>query len=117
MPAKNTPYKFWLCVDIKPGTDECWYWKYHFNGSYPVFMMERHQTQSHRWAFFFRYGRFPEPCGLHECDNPACCNWHHIFEGTQADNVADMIAKGRHNPGRGKVLSESLRRAYMEGRR
>ena len=33
---------------------------------------------------------------MHTCDNPACCNPHHLEVATQArDNLADMAAKGR----------------------
>ena len=35
---------------------------------------------------------------LHHCDNPPCCELSHLFEGTQADNLADMYAKGRARP-------------------
>ena len=31
----------------------------------------------------------------HDCDNPACVNPEHLSLGTQADNIADCIARGR----------------------
>lgn len=34
---------------------------------------------------------------IHRCDNPCCCRPEHLVIGTQQDNVADMIAKGRRN--------------------
>lgn len=32
---------------------------------------------------------------MHTCDNPPCCNPSHLVLGTQAENLADMRAKGR----------------------
>lgn len=40
----------------------------------------------------------PIPAGqraLHQCDNPPCIRPDHLFLGTQADNVRDMVAKSR----------------------
>lgn len=32
---------------------------------------------------------------MHSCDNPSCICIDHLSHGTQADNVADMVTKGR----------------------
>lgn len=32
---------------------------------------------------------------LHHCDTPACYEVSHLWLGTNADNMADMKAKGR----------------------
>lgn len=49
----------------------------------------------------YRYYKGPIESGyvlLHQCDTPACINPDHLEPGTQAENMADMHAKGRARP-------------------
>src|ERR1700722_6118738 len=50
---------------------------------------------AHCVAFFLKHGVWPEPHGLHSCDNTACVNADHVFAGTQKDNMTDCSKKGR----------------------
>jgi hypothetical protein len=78
---------------------------------------------AHRYAWELVNG--PIPPGLfacHKCDNPPCFNPHHIFLGTQLDNVRDKVAKGRHAHGEKSVnalLTEvqvrEILRKYQQG--
>ena len=56
----------------------------------------------------------------HTCDVPHCLNADHLVAGTQADNVRDMMARGRHVVGRRKLTrerAEELRRLRGRKRR
>lgn len=50
----------------------------------------------HRWVWEQINGALAASARvLHRCDQPLCFRYDHLFAGTQADNVADMIDKGR----------------------
>lgn len=55
-------------------------------------------TLAHRFAWELVNGPIPSGiCVCHHCDVRSCCNVDHLFMGTQADNIADMVSKGRQN--------------------
>lgn len=59
--------------------------------------------RAHRVAYALHYRKDPGELNvLHRCDNPPCTKKTHLFLGTQSDNAADMVAKGRNNPPRGE---------------
>ena len=61
---------------------------------------------AHRWAYAQEHClSHDEMKGVvvrHTCDNPACVNPAHLLAGTQADNVQDMIDRGRQAKGESK---------------
>jgi hypothetical protein len=62
----------------------------------------------HRYVWQLTYGPIPDGLWiLHRCDNPPCCRPDHLFLGTNLDNVADMVAKGRQSGRHTSVPSDS----------
>jgi hypothetical protein len=57
---------------------------------------------AHRVAFeLFHRPLLGRELVCHRCDNPPCCNPHHLFAGTHLDNTHDCISKGRMRKERG----------------
>ena len=55
---------------------------------------------AHRFAWRFSYGEIPlGKQVLHKCDTPACVRPDHLFLGTNDDNMADKLRKGRQTRG------------------
>lgn len=54
------------------------------------------QWRAHRLTWTEQVGPIPDGLNvLHRCDNPPCVNIEHLYLGTQADNVRDMLARNR----------------------
>ena len=100
--------RFWLKVDkvngpVHPTLGRCWIWtaggqRYgHYNvGRRP----NRQHWQAHRYAYFLENGALTGVQVVrHRCDVTFCVRPDHLMTGTQIDNVADMVARGRQARG------------------
>lgn len=77
-------------------TGPCWIWQGTPSHAYGVVQHEGRQHRANRLSYLLFVGSIPEGmCVLHRCDTPRCVRPDHLFLGTQADNMADMAAKGR----------------------
>lgn len=95
-------------------TKHCWLWLAPLNSKgYGQFRYDNRRIQAHR----FSYGLFVRPIEdgkmiLHrrECGNRNCVNPHHLYMGTNADNMRDMMLWGNATNGENNgyaKLSES----------
>ena len=75
----------------------CWLWLGTTNGSYGTITVGGRKRYVHREAWKLFMDEIPEGRNvLHKCDVPTCFNPHHLFVGTQQENIADCVSKGRN---------------------
>lgn len=115
--------RFLSKINNTGNVDDCWEWQEHTVVGYGQFSIGETGYISTRIAYAIHYQKDPlELCVLHKCDNPKCCNPHHLFLGTKAENMKDMADKGRSNKGEAvntnKLTEEQvkyIRLAYNTG--
>lgn len=87
--------RFWARVEKSDG---CWLWTgaQHFRG-YGATTPIRGHTRAHRVSWVLTNGLIPDGAGvLHRCDTPLCVNPAHLYLGSQRQNLADCVARGRY---------------------
>lgn len=95
---------FWGHVDKSPGLGpfgDCWVFRWHHpktpqDSSHLSVKIGKRRVNVHRLAFYLVTGIWTLLNLCHKCDIGRCCNPDHLFEGTQAENIADMMSKQRH---------------------
>ena len=96
--------RFWEKVD-KKDAKHCWQWKGYTNNftDYGRLRIGKlHKVATHV-SWFLHTGDWPKEYMCHKCDNKACVNPYHLFDGTHQDNMKDMTNKGRNYLGREKT--------------
>jgi hypothetical protein len=76
----------------------CWIWMAAISNKkgYGAFWISGKTDFAHRASWRIFRGIIPSKMFvLHHCDTPACVNPHHLFLGTNKDNMMDCKKKGR----------------------
>lgn len=115
--------RFWSMVN-KNGPDGCWIWTGAvFKDSRPnvrrpgCIRIGGKSRRAYDVAWEIEHGQVPDGYEVcHTCDNPLCCNDEHLFLGTHADNMRDMIEKGRGGQQKLTIAQvQEIREKYATG--
>lgn len=97
----------------------------------PNYKVGDKNIRASRYVWTLAHGDPGRSYVLHTCDNELCVNIRHMYLGTQAQNVIDMISRGRQAPpertahpgsknGRAKLTEEDvvqIRKRYGDQKR
>lgn len=91
----------------------CWLWLgTTARGGYGRITLGRRSANAHRASWLAYHGAIPPSLHvLHRCDVRSCVNPDHLFLGTNRDNIADKVAKGRQARNAGELHPSSRLRS------
>lgn len=99
--ASTVAERFWKRV-VKG--DGCWLW---IGARTPSGYGQIDKRGAHRVSWELHNGPIPEGLVVrHQCDVPPCVRPDHLLIGTQKDNMADKVARGRHTHGTDVVTNK-----------
>lgn len=130
-PRPNLKADFWRYVEK---TEKCWLWKGPRKRSYGrtwygVFNINGEKRSAHRYSWELINGLVPKGLNVNHreqiCSSSLCVNPEHLYVGTQADNVRDMIEVGTFNAGgawrdgtrpkeHGEAIAQGVTRAWTD---
>jgi hypothetical protein len=115
----NPRLEWLLNVALGWDSDVCLLWPFAVDrDGYGRIKVKQFESRSHRVIFALKFGRWPDPCALHSCDTPGCCNLRHIREGTNQENQQDKVDRGRSLKGEqqhdAKLTDNIVRKARQE---
>lgn len=95
--------KFMSRVEFDPNAG-CWLWAGPVTRKgYGQLWWNGTRQSAHRLSFETHVGPIPDEAHiLHSCDTPCCVNPTHLRPGTNGENVADRVARGRSKSGQGR---------------